>query len=117
MITVSFGTVASVNAYSSFAPWRMIPPHSCEVPGRKPGTSMSVSSGMLKASQKRTKRAAFSEALMSSTPASCAGWLPTTPIGRPFSRENPMMMLRAKCSCTSKNSPLSTSRCTTSRMS
>ena len=72
---------------------------------------------MLKASQKRTKRAAFSDASMSSTPASCAGWLPTTPIGRPFSREKPTMMLRAKCSCTSKNSPLSTSRCTTSRMS
>ena len=54
---------------------------------------------------------------MSSTPASCAGWLPTTPTGRPFSREKPTTMLRAKCSCTSKNSPLSTTRCTTSRMS
>ena len=32
---------------------------------------------MLKASQKRTKRAAFSDAPMSSTPASWAGWLPT----------------------------------------
>ena len=37
MITASFGTVASQYAYSSFAPWRMIPPHSCAVPGRKPG--------------------------------------------------------------------------------
>ena len=34
---------------------------------------------MLKASQVRTKRAAFAEASMSSTPASCAGWLPTIP--------------------------------------
>ena len=44
---------------------------------------------MLKASQKRTKRAPFIEASMSSTPASARGWLPTTPIGRPFSREKP----------------------------
>ena len=29
VITVSFGTVASAYAYSSFAPWRMMPPHSC----------------------------------------------------------------------------------------
>ncbi len=72
---------------------------------------------MLKASQKRTKRAAFSDEAMSSTPASWLGWLPTTPTGRPFRREKPTMMLRAKCSWTSKNSPLSTSRCTTSRMS
>src|ERR671934_3880 len=33
----------------------MIPPHSCVVPGRKPGTSTNVTSGRLKASQKRTK--------------------------------------------------------------
>ena len=36
VITASFGTVASQYAYSSFAPWRMIPPHSCAVTGRKP---------------------------------------------------------------------------------
>jgi hypothetical protein len=35
---------------------------------------------MLNASQKRTNRAAFSDASMSSTPASWFGWLPTTPI-------------------------------------
>jgi hypothetical protein len=35
---------------------------------------------MLNASQVRTKRAAFALASMSSTPASCAGWLATTPI-------------------------------------
>jgi hypothetical protein len=69
---VIFGTVASVNAYSSFAPWRMMPPHSWSVPGRKPGTSQNVSSGMLNASQVRTKRAALALASMSSTPAS---WL------------------------------------------
>jgi hypothetical protein len=46
-----------------------------------------VTIGMLKASQVRMKRAAFSEALMSSTPAICDGWLPTTPTERPPSRE------------------------------
>jgi hypothetical protein len=71
VITVSFGTVASAYAYNSFAPWRMIPPHSCAVPGRKPGTSTNVTSGMLNASQVRTKRAALFDASMSSTPASC----------------------------------------------
>ena len=35
---------------------------------------------MLNASQKRTKRAAFADASMSSTPAIAFGWLPTTPI-------------------------------------
>ncbi len=49
----------------------MMPPHSWLVPGRKPGTSVNVTSGMLNASQKRTKRAAFSEDSMSSTPAIC----------------------------------------------
>src|ERR1700750_1097771 len=38
----------------------MMPPHSCAVPGRKPGTSTNVTSGMLNASQVRTQRAAFS---------------------------------------------------------
>ena len=48
-------------------------------PGKKAGTSTNVTSGMLNASQKRTKRAAFTEESMSSTPASERGWLPTTP--------------------------------------
>lgn len=38
-------------------------------PGKKPGTSSRVMSGMLKASQKRTNRAPFTEALMSKQPA------------------------------------------------
>ena len=49
----------------------MMPSHSWPVPGRKPGTSTKVSTGMLKASQVRTKRAAFSEAAMSRLPAKC----------------------------------------------
>ena len=44
------------------------PPHSCTVPGRKPGTSTKVTSGTLKASHVRTKRAALTDASMSSTP-------------------------------------------------
>ena len=76
-MTVTFGTVASAKANSSFAPWRMMPPYSCTVPGRNPGTSSKVTSGMLKASQNRTKRAPFTDASMSSVPASTAGWFAT----------------------------------------
>ena len=65
------------------------------VPGRKPGTSTNVTSGMLKQSQKRTKRAPLSEALMSRHPASSAGWLATMPTGRPFSRAKPTTMFCA----------------------
>jgi len=43
----------------------MIPLHSCSVPGRKPGTSTNVTSGMLNASQNRTKRAPFLEECVS----------------------------------------------------
>ena len=73
----------------------MIPPHSCSVPGRKPGTSTKVTSGMLKASQVRTNRAAFREAPMSNTPASTAGWFATMPTDWPPRRANPVTMLRA----------------------
>src|SRR5207247_5926237 len=79
VITASLGTVASQYEYSSFAPWRMIPPHSWAVPGRNPGTSTNVTSGMLHASHGRTNRAAFTDELMSSTPASGWGWFPRIP--------------------------------------
>ena len=49
----------------------------------------------LKQSQKRTKRAPLIEALMSSVPASMAGWLATTPTDLPFSRANPTTMFLA----------------------
>jgi hypothetical protein len=65
------------------------------VPGRKPGTSTKVTSGMLKASQKRTKRAALTEASMSRQPASTSGWLATMPTGGPSMRAKPMMMFLA----------------------
>jgi hypothetical protein len=90
VITVIFGTVASANAYRSLAPWRMIPPYSCAVPGRKPGTSSNTSSGMLNASQNRTNRAAFSLDSMSSVPARTFGWFATTPTVLPSSRANPV---------------------------
>jgi hypothetical protein len=51
----------------------MMPPYSWAVPGRKPGTSSKVTMGMLKQSQKRTKRAPLRDALMSRQPARCAG--------------------------------------------
>jgi len=72
-MTAIFGTVASAYAYKIFAPWRMMPRCSCDTPGRKPGTSMNVMTGMLNASQKRTKRAILSDASMSRHPASTRG--------------------------------------------
>ena len=95
----------------------MIPPHSCAVPGRNPGTSTKVTSGMLNASQVRTNRAALTEASMSRTPASAPGWLPTTPTECPPSRAKPHTMFSAQCGCTSRNSPSSKTRSTTCLMS
>ena len=48
-ITVTLGTVASANACTSLAPWRMTPSRSWREPGRKPGVSTSTSSGSPKA--------------------------------------------------------------------
>ena len=73
-----------------------------------PGTSSKVTSGMLKASQKRTKRAPFTEASMSRQPARTAGWLATMPTLRPPKRAKPTTMLGAKCACTSRKRPSST---------
>ncbi len=51
----------------------MMPPCSCSTPGRNPGTSSKVMSGMLNASQNRTNRAPFTDASMSRHPARYAG--------------------------------------------
>jgi len=51
---------------------------------------------MLKASQKRTKRAALREASESSTPARTIGWLATKPVVRPAMRPKPVTMFFAK---------------------
>src|SRR4051794_14203685 len=85
----------------------MMPPYSWSTPGRKPGTSTNVTSGMLKASHVRTKRAAFSELSMSSTPASTMGWFPTMPMGMPLSRPNPHTIERPQWAKYSRNSPSS----------
>ena len=61
----------------------------------KPGTSTKVTTGMLKASQKRTKRAALIELLMSRQPASTSGWLATMPTDCPSMRPKPMTMFFA----------------------
>src|SRR5213596_1312599 len=95
----------------------MIPPCSWATPGRKPGTSSNVTSGTLNASQNRMNRAPLSDALISSTPASTAGWFATRPTGRPPSRANPTNRLPAKSRCTSKKAPSSTTRRITSCMS
>ncbi len=74
----------------------------------KPGTSTKVTSGIWKASQKRTKRAALRLASMSSTPARARGWLATTPTGMPSMRPKPVTMFLAKPSEISKKSASST---------
>nr|CRL71905.1 hypothetical protein CPGR_00786 [Mycolicibacter nonchromogenicus] len=73
----------------------MMPLYSCSVPGRNPGTSTSSTIGMLKQSQVRMNRAAFSEALMSRQPANWVGWLATIPTVRPSIRPKPTMMFCA----------------------
>jgi len=44
-----------------------------DIPGKNPGTSTKVTMGMLKASQKRTNLAPFTEALMSRQPENNMG--------------------------------------------
>jgi len=73
--------------------------------GQEPGTSTKVTIGMLKASQKRTKRAALRLASLSSTPASTIGWLATKPTVRPAMRPKPMTMLRARFPTVRRNRP------------
>jgi hypothetical protein len=94
-MTVTLGTVASPKANRSFAPCLMMPPNSCPVPGRNPGTSTSVRIGISKASQNRTKRAALRALSMSRQPASTNGWFATTPTVDPSMRMNPVRILRA----------------------
>ncbi len=95
----------------------MMPPYSWAVPGRKPGTSTKVTIGMLKQSQKRTKRAALREESMSRQPASTIGWLATMPTVWPSSRARPIRMLPAWSGCSSKKSPSSTTFSISSFMS
>ena len=50
---------------------------------------------MLKASQNLTNLAAFSDALISNTPASSIGWLATMPVVFPFILANEVIMFVA----------------------
>ena len=72
---------------------------------------------MLNASHVRTNRAAFSDELMSRTPASACGWLPTMPTLYPPSRAKPQTMFSAKSGWISRNSPSSTTAEMTALMS
>ena len=87
-ITVTLGTLASANACTSLAPWRITPSRSWRDPGMKPGVSTSTSSGSPNELHLRTNRAAFCAALASSTPPRCRGWLATIADrrGRPCGR-------------------------------
>ena len=79
---------------SSFAPCLITPLCSWNVPGKKPGTSTKVTSGMLNASQKRTKRAALRAESISRHPAICVGWLATNPTVWPSMRPKPVTPAR-----------------------
>ena len=68
----------------------------------KPGTSWRKSSGMLKASQRLTKRAALSAESFSRMPPSCFGWLATIPQGWPPKRARQVMIVRANFGLMSK---------------
>lgn len=94
--TVKRGTVASANACSSLAPWRITPPASCARPWRKPGVSTRTTSGIPNALHVRTNRAAFCEASASMTPAIRRGWLATRPTARPSMRAKAMTMFGAQ---------------------
>ena len=72
---------------------------------------------MLNASQVRTKRAAFADESMSSTPASAFGWLPTMPTLQPPSRAKPQTMFSAYRGWISRKSPSSTTASITRLMS
>ncbi len=117
VITVIRGTVASANAYSSFAPCRMIPPYSCSVPGRNPGTSTNVRIGMLNASQNRTNRDAFSDASMSSVPGDHLRLVRDDPDRAPVEAGEADDDVIAHSGKISRNSPSSTTRRITSCMS
>ena len=115
--SVTFGTLASAKACTSFAPWRITPPFSCFVPGMKPGVSTNTSSGMPNALQVRTNFAPLEADSESSTPPMNFGWLAMMPTGLPSMRAKPQTMLRAQRGPHSSIRPPSTTPRTTSRTS
>jgi hypothetical protein len=106
--TQTLGTVASEMAVTILAPWRMMPSRSTWVPIMKPGTSARNTSGMLKASQHHTKRAALSAESENSAPPLAIGLLATIPVGFPSSRPIPHTSSGAKSGLISKKLSAST---------
>jgi hypothetical protein len=80
----------------------MMPPYSCSTPGRKPGTSTKVTSGMLKALQKRMKREALSDGVNVEHAGHLAGLVGDDTDGRPQTRAKPTTTLGAKPDWTSR---------------
>ena len=116
-ITENFGTVASLTAVMSFAPWRMMPCRSTALPIMKPGTSARKINGMLNASHSHTNRATLSDESTNSTPPLCMGWFATTPTGQPSSRPSPVITSRANRGLISKSESSSMIPFTSLRMS
>lgn len=69
-----------------------------------PGTSTKVIIGMLKASQKRTNRAPFTDEFISRQPAANLGLFPTIPTVSPFILANPIIRFLANSGIISKKS-------------
>ena len=95
----------------------MIPACSTFEPTMNPGTSWRKTSGISKASQRLTKRAALSAESFSRMPPSCLGWLATIPTGWPPKRARQVMIVFANFGLMSKYSPSSTISAITSYMS
>src|SRR2546422_4058614 len=115
--TQNFGTVASLTAVISLAPWRMIPCRSTAEPIMNPGTSARNTSGMLNASHSHTNLATLSAESTNSTPPLCSGWFATTPTTSPSSRPSPVITSGANVGLISKKESSSTTPATIAYMS
>ena len=94
-----------------------MPRHSRSRPGSKPGVSTNVTIGRLKLSHHAMNRAALRDASMSIVPARCAGWLATTPIGRPSSVASAVTRFGAYAARSSRRESASTTSSITTRTS
>ncbi len=110
--TQILGTVASLTAVISLAPWRMMPWRSTSVPIMNPGTSARNTSGRLKASHSHTNRATLSAESTNRTPPLTIGWLATMPTARPSIRPSPQTTSAANSRLISKKLSVSTTAAT-----
>ena len=94
-ITVTLGTVASANACTSFAPWRITPSRSWRDPGQE-ARRVDEHEQRQRRRSCRCARSARPSARTSasSTPPRCLGWLAMIPIERPSRRANAQTTLR-----------------------